>query len=56
MSFSRQYLSEAHQILGQLDVDAIDQIVKLLVETRSGGGRLFILGWAERSQRITRRE
>ena len=44
MSFSRQYLSEAQQILAQIDVDAIDRIVKLLVETRAGGGRLFILG------------
>lgn len=44
MSFSRQYLSEAQQILAQIDVDAIDRVVKLLVETRAGGGRLFILG------------
>jgi len=44
MSFSRQYLAEAQQILAQIDVDAIDRIVKLLVETRAGGGRLFILG------------
>jgi len=44
MSFTRQYLAEASQIIQQLDVQAIDQVVALLAETRSGGGRLFILG------------
>jgi D-sedoheptulose 7-phosphate isomerase len=44
MNFSRQYIAEAQEILGKLDVGAIDSIVKLLVETRAGGGRLFILG------------
>lgn len=44
MSFAQQYLSEASQILLQLDTDAIDQVVALLVETRARGGRLFILG------------
>ncbi len=44
MSFAQQYLSEASQILLQLDTDAIDRIVALLAETRARGGRLFILG------------
>lgn len=44
MSFAQQYLSEASQILLQLDTDAIDQVVALLAETRVRGGRLFILG------------
>jgi D-sedoheptulose 7-phosphate isomerase len=44
MSFTRQYLTEAGQIIQQLDVQAVDQAVKLLAETRSVGGRLFILG------------
>lgn len=44
MSFAQQYLSEASQILLQLDTDAIDRVVALLVETRARGGRLFILG------------
>ncbi|CBE68001.1 MAG: SIS domain-containing protein [Candidatus Methylomirabilis oxygeniifera] len=44
MSFVQQYLSEAGQILPQLDTDAIDRVVALLAETRARGGRLFILG------------
>ena len=44
MNFSRQFLSEAQQILAQLDTSAIDKVVALLAETRAGGGRLFILG------------
>jgi D-sedoheptulose 7-phosphate isomerase len=44
MSFTQQYLSEATQIVQQLDTQAIDQVVTLLAETRAHGGRLFILG------------
>src|SRR5437867_11487706 len=44
MNFTRQYLAEVGQILLQLDADAIDRVVGLLVETRARGGRLFILG------------
>jgi D-sedoheptulose 7-phosphate isomerase len=44
MSFTQQYLAEATQIIQQLDTQAIDRVVALLVETRSHGGRLFILG------------
>ena len=44
MSFIQQYLAEATQILQQLDTQAIDHVVALLVETRARGGRLFILG------------
>ena len=44
MSFIQQYLAEATQILQQLDTQAIDRVVALLVETRARGGRLFILG------------
>ena len=44
MSFTHQYLAEATQILQQLDTQAIDRVVALLVETRARGGRLFILG------------
>jgi D-sedoheptulose 7-phosphate isomerase len=44
LSFSRQYLTEAAQVVEQLDVDAIDRIVALLAETRGRGGRLFVLG------------
>jgi D-sedoheptulose 7-phosphate isomerase len=44
MNFIRQYLEEAIQILQKLDPDALQQAVKLLDETRSHGGRLFLLG------------
>ncbi|HEX3746348.1 MAG TPA: SIS domain-containing protein [Bryobacteraceae bacterium] len=44
MSFSRQFLREAKQVIDGLDVDAIDRIVEILSSTRSAGGRLFILG------------
>src|SRR5436309_322690 len=44
MSFTQQYLTEASQIIQQLDMHAIDRIVALLAETRARGGRLFILG------------
>jgi D-sedoheptulose 7-phosphate isomerase len=44
LSFSRQYLTEAAQVVERLDVDAIDRIVVLLAETRARGGRLFVLG------------
>lgn len=44
MSFSQQYLAETREIAGQLDPGAIERVVQLLVATRDGGGRLFILG------------
>ena len=44
MSFSRQFLDEAKQVIDGLDVDAIERVVSILVDTRKGGGRLFILG------------
>ena len=44
MSFTQQYLTEATQIIQQLDMQAIDRVVALLAETRDRGGRLFILG------------
>ena len=44
MSFSQQYLAEASQILQQLDPATLERIVALLAETRTRGGRLFILG------------
>ena len=42
MSFSRQFLTEAKQVID--GVDAIDRVVAIIAETRSSGGRLFILG------------
>lgn len=44
MDFTRQYLSETVDIIGRLDVRIIDRMVELISETRSRGGRLFILG------------
>ncbi|HUB83611.1 MAG TPA: SIS domain-containing protein [Bryobacteraceae bacterium] len=44
MSFSRQFLNEAKQVIDGLDVDAIESVVSILAETRNSGGRLFILG------------
>lgn len=42
--FTHDYLTAATKVIGQLDQGAIEKLVHLLVETRSGGGRLFILG------------
>jgi len=44
MSFSQQFLAEAKQVIDGLDVDRIERMATLLAETRSRGGRLFILG------------
>ena len=44
MSFSRQFLSEAKDIIDRLDVNQIERMADLLEATRAGGGRLFILG------------
>jgi dTDP-glucose pyrophosphorylase len=44
LSYTQQFLAEAAQILAQLDVNAIDQMVAELVNLRSRGGRLFLLG------------
>ncbi len=44
MEFIQKYLDETRQILDRLDLGAIVRIVELLEQTRSRGGRLFILG------------
>jgi len=44
MPYTQNYLAEVVRIAGQLDVDAIDRMVELLVRLRTRGGRLFILG------------
>jgi D-sedoheptulose 7-phosphate isomerase len=44
MNFTEQFLAETTQIVQQLDTNAIDRVIALLVETRACGGRLFILG------------
>jgi len=44
MPYTTEYITEASQILGRLDVEAIDRMVNLLVALRERGGRLFLLG------------
>jgi len=42
--FVKQHLSEAAEILGRFDLDAIERTATLLAELRERGGRLFLLG------------
>ena len=44
MSFARQYLSEATEIILRLDVASIENVAGILADVRSRGGRLFVLG------------
>jgi D-sedoheptulose 7-phosphate isomerase len=44
VNYVRQYLAEAAEILGKIDLDAIARMIERLVALRDGGGRLFILG------------
>ncbi|HET8772638.1 MAG TPA: SIS domain-containing protein [Thermoanaerobaculia bacterium] len=44
MSYTLQHLSEAAEILGRFDSDAIERTATLLAGTRARGGRLFLLG------------
>lgn len=44
MNFSQQFLQEAKEIIDRLDLAVVERAVKVLADTRSGGGRLFILG------------
>jgi D-sedoheptulose 7-phosphate isomerase len=44
MTFTEQFLSEARDVLDRLDRAAIESVVSLLVDTRTRGGRLFVLG------------
>ena len=44
MSYIVEHLAEAAQVLQKLDIDSIEQMTDILVETRESGGRLFILG------------
>lgn len=44
MEFIKQFLSESSQIIHKLDIKQIEKIVDCLVQVRSDGGRLFILG------------
>ena len=44
MSFSETYFAEVKSIIYRIDSAAVERLVKLLVDTRDEGGRLFILG------------
>jgi D-sedoheptulose 7-phosphate isomerase len=44
MTYTEQYLNEAGEVLNQLDRDAVERMVDLLVTVREKGGRLFVLG------------
>jgi D-sedoheptulose 7-phosphate isomerase len=44
MTYVKKHLAEASQILQQLDTNEIEKMVRLLVDTRARGGRLFLLG------------
>src|SRR5215216_484120 len=44
MSYTLQHLSEATEILGRFDTDAIERTAVLLADARARGGRLFLLG------------
>ncbi len=44
MSYARQHLNEAAEIIAKIDVDAIEAMAGLLAELRARGGRLFFLG------------
>jgi D-sedoheptulose 7-phosphate isomerase len=44
LTFTREFLAEAAEIIARLDVASIEKAVSLLTATRERGGRLFILG------------
>jgi len=44
MSYTEQYLGDATRAIAGMDRDQIDKMIRLFVETRERGGRLFILG------------
>lgn len=44
MSYAKQHLDEAARVLASIDVAAIENMVALLADLRTRGGRLFFLG------------
>jgi len=44
MTYAKQYLDEAVEILGRIDRTTIERTVDLLLELRERSGRLFLLG------------
>lgn len=44
MSYTKQHLAEAAEIIRQIDTDAVDRVVDLLAALKADGGRIFFLG------------
>lgn len=44
MSYTDDYLNESSRIIELLDVGVIEKMARLIVEARTNGGRMFILG------------
>jgi D-sedoheptulose 7-phosphate isomerase len=44
VTFSEEYLAESSKVIAKLDRVVIEKMVRLLVELRQAGGRLFVLG------------
>ena len=44
MSYARQHLNEAMEIIRKMDIDAIERVADLLAGVKQGGGRMFFLG------------
>jgi len=44
MSYARQHLAEAAEVIARIDVDAIERLADLLARLRDREGRLFFLG------------
>src|ERR1700728_461458 len=44
MSYAKQHLDEAAEIIAKIDVDAIEKMADLLAGIKRDGGRIFFLG------------
>ena len=44
MTYSKQHLNEAVEIINKMDVGAIEKMADLLAEVKKNGGRIFFLG------------
>ena len=44
MTYSKQHLDEAIQIINKIDIDAIENVAKLLAEVKKEQARIFFLG------------
>jgi D-sedoheptulose 7-phosphate isomerase len=44
MTYSKQHLNEAQEIIKLLDVNSIESMASILASTKKNGGRVFFLG------------